>query len=291
VAKTCARIVASTWFDAIVFGVIVGNAVVLGLQTYDSIEAEAGALLDALNDLFLVVFVVELVIRMASYGRRPGDFFKSGWNVFDFVVVGAAFIPGLRQNSTLLRLVRLARVLRVIRILPDLRLLVTAVVRSLPGLASLTVMGVLLVYVYGMIGWLIFGDALPDEYGTIGEAMLTLFLLLSLENLPAMVEEGMQVSDWAVPYYVSFTLIAAFLLLNILIGVVVNSMEEARELEWQRERDDRLTAATATTDGADDRGLGLVDRVHELHRTTQALEHEIRAIERELRSAAGARRS
>jgi voltage-gated sodium channel len=283
VAELCARIVASTWFDAIVFAVIVANAVVLGLGTYDSIEADAGALLDLLNELCLAVFVVELTIRVAAYGRRPQDFFKSGWNVFDFVVVFAAFIPGLRQNSTLLRLVRLARVLRVVRLLPDLRLLVTAVVRSLPGLASLTVMGVLLLYVYGMVGWLIFGDTLPGDFGTLGKAMLTLFLLLSLENLPTLVEEGMKVSDWAVPYYVSFTLVAAFLLLNILIGVVVNSMEEARELEWQREREERLAAASATPGTEDDRRMAVLDRLHDLQQTVSGLEHEIRAIERDLR--------
>jgi voltage-gated sodium channel len=287
VAKACARLVASPWFDAVVFAVILANAVVLGLQTYDDIEAEAGALLDLLNGLCLAVFVVELTIRIGAYGRRPQDFFKSGWNVFDFVVVFAAFIPGLRQNSTLLRLIRLARVLRVIRLLPDLRLLVTAVVRSLPGLASLTVMGVLLLYVYGMVGWLIFGDTLPDDFGTLGKAMLTLFLLLSLENLPAVVEEGMRVSDWAVPYYISFTLVAAFLLLNILIGVVVNSMEEARELEWQREREERLAAAAATPGREDDRRMGVADRLHALHQTVTALEHEIRAIERDLRGPPG----
>jgi voltage-gated sodium channel len=193
VQRTCARIVASAWFDFLIFGVIVANAVVLGLDTYDSIRRDAGGLLNTLNDIFLGVFVVELAIRIGAYGRRPQDFFRSGWNVFDFVVIGAAFLPGLRENSTLLRLVRLARVLRVVRLLPELRLLILAVGRSLPGLASLTVMAVILLYVYGIVGWLVFGDALPDEYGNIGDAMLTLFLLLSLENLPNVVEQGMEV--------------------------------------------------------------------------------------------------
>lgn len=142
--QTCARIVASKWFDLVIFGVIMANAVVLGLDTYDAIDREAGGLLQTLNDVFLGIFVVELAIRIGSYGRRTQDFFKSGWNVFDFVVIGAAFVPGLRENSTLLRLVRLARVLRVVRVLPELRLLIVAVGRSLPGLASLTVMAVVL---------------------------------------------------------------------------------------------------------------------------------------------------
>jgi voltage-gated sodium channel len=284
VQRTCARIVASAWFDFLIFGVIIANAVVLGLDTYDAIRRDAGGLLDTLNDVFLGVFVVELAIRIGAYGRRPQDFFKSGWNVFDFVVIGAAFLPGLRENSTLLRLVRLARVLRVIRLLPELRLLITAVGRSLPGLASLTVMAVILLYVYGIVGWLVFGDALPDEYGNIGDAMLTLFLLLSLENLPSVVERGMEVSDWAVPYYVSFVLIAAFLVLNILIGVVINSLDEARELEWERMQSERREAAADGLDEVDDRRLVLLGHLHELRRAVEALERDLRTAERELAS-------
>ena len=282
--RTCARIVASAWFDFLIFGVIIANAVVLGLDTYDAIRRDAGGLLHTLNDVFLGVFVVELAIRIGAYGRRPQDFFKSGWNVFDFVVIGAAFLPGLRENSTLLRLVRLARVLRVIRLLPELRLLITAVGRSLPGLASLTVMAVILLYVYGIVGWLVFGDALPDEYGNIGDAMLTLFLLLSLENLPSVVEQGMEVSDWAVPYYVSFVLIAAFLVLNILIGVVINSLDEARELEWERMQSERREAAADGLDEVDDRRVVLLGHLHELRRAVEALERDLRTAERELAS-------
>jgi voltage-gated sodium channel len=284
VQRTCARIVASTWFDLFIFGVIVANAVVLGLDTYDAIDEEVGGLLRTLNDVFLGIFVVELAIRIASYGRRPQDFFKSGWNVFDFVVIGAAFVPGVRENSTLLRLVRLARVLRVVRVLPELRLLIVAVGRSLPGLASLTAMAVVLLYVYGMIGWLVFGDALPDDYGNIGDAMLTLFVLLSLENLPTVMEEGIAVSNWAVPYYVSFVLVAAFLVLNILIGVVINSMDEARQLEWERRQAEMRAEAAASLDAADDRRVALLGHLHELRQAVEALERDLLAAERELAS-------
>jgi voltage-gated sodium channel len=284
VQRTCERIVASKWFDLVIFGVIVANAVVLGLDTYESLDREAGGLLLTLNDVFLGIFVVELAIRIGAYGRRPQDFFKSGWNVFDFVVIGAAFVPGLRENSTLLRLVRLARVLRVVRVLPELRLLITAVGRSLPGLASLTVMAVVLLYVYGIVGWLLFGDALPDDYGNIGDAMLTLFVLLSLENLPTVMEQGIEVSDWAVPYYVSFVLIAALLVLNILIGVVINSLEEARELEWERKQAERREAAAASLDVVDDRRMALLAHLHELRKAVEALEHDLLAAERELAS-------
>jgi voltage-gated sodium channel len=280
VSRVCARIADSTTFNVAIFAVIVANAVVLGLETYDSVERDVGGALDVLNDLFLGIFVVELLIRIVGYGKRPQDFFRSGWNVFDFVVIAAAFVPGLRENTTLLRLARLARVIRVVRILPELRLLVVAVGRSLPGVASLGVMGMLLLYVYGMVGWLIFRDDYPADYGDIGDAMLTLFVLLSTENLPDQVENGLAVSDWTILYFVSFVLIAAFLLVNILIGVVINSMEEARQIEWEREQAERREAAEATADEADDRQVAMLDHVHEVRRALEQLERELRGAER-----------
>ena len=131
------RVVESPFFTGFILAVIIANAVVLGLQTYDEIEERHGDTLNLLNAIFLGVFVVELALRIGAYGRRPQDFFRSGWNVFDFVVVGFAFVPGVRESSTLLRIARLLRVVRVVRILPDLRILVTGVIRSLPPLGSM----------------------------------------------------------------------------------------------------------------------------------------------------------
>jgi voltage-gated sodium channel len=287
VSQVCARVADSTSFNIAIFVVIVANAVVLGAETYDSVERDAGGTLNFLNDLFLAIFVVELVIRIVGYGSRPHDFFRNGWNVFDFVVIAAAFVPGLRENTTLLRLARLARVIRIVRILPDLRLLVVAVGRSIPGVASLSVMGVLLLYVYGMVGWLIFRDDYPSDYGSIGDAMLTLFVLLSTENLPNQVDKGLAVSDWTILYFVSFVLIAAFLLLNILIGVVINSMEEARQIEWEREQAEWRERAGTTADLADDRQAAVVGRVHEVRHALEQLERELRGAERPLRGGPG----
>jgi len=278
VSARCARLAESTPFNLFIFAVILANAVVLGLETYDTIVDEAGGLLQALNAVFLGVFVVELAIRIAAHGSRPGDFFRDGWNVFDFVVIGLALAPIGGSNSALLRLARLARVLRVVRILPELRLLVVAVGRSLPGVASLAVMGVLVLFVYGMIGWLAFGDEFPADWGNIGDAMLTLFVLLSLETLPDMIDQGLEVSPWSLVYYVSFVLVASFLLLNILIGVVIDSLDKAREMEFTRSQADRRAAAAATEGEEDDAAVELLQHVHELRSTLESLEREARAV-------------
>jgi len=237
--RHCARIADSSAFNIFIFAVILANAVVLGLETYDGLVRDAGGLLSTLNDLFLAIFVVELCIRLVGFGSRPQDFFKSGWNVFDFVVITASFLPGLRENTTLLRIARLARVLRVVRLLPDLRVLTIAIGRSIPGVMSLAILAVLVVFVYGMVGWTIFDDHAPREYGTISEAMLTLFVTLTLENLPDQIAMGRQLSDWTLVYFISYAMVAAFLIFNILIGVVINSLEEARAIEHARERMDR----------------------------------------------------
>jgi voltage-gated sodium channel len=229
-----AKVVDSRAFSGVVIFTIAVNAVVLGLQTYEGVDERWGSELDLLNAACLAVFIVELAIRIASYWPRPWRFFRDGWNVFDFVVIGAAFVPGIRQNATLLRLARLLRVVRIVRVLPDLRVLLLGVWRSIPPLASIGAVTALILFVYGMVGWILFGDELPEQWGNIGRAMLTLFVMLTLENFPVYMDAAMDVEPWAWVYFVSFVLVAAFIVLNVLIGIVLNSMEEARELDRRR---------------------------------------------------------
>jgi voltage-gated sodium channel len=226
-----ARLVDSPAFTTIVVATIVVNAAVLGLQTYEGVEDRWGGWLFVINGVCLTIFVIELAIRMASYWPRPLTFFRNGWNVFDFIVILAVFVPGIRQNSTLLRLLRLLRVVRIVRVLPDLRVLLLGVWRSVPPLASIGAVTAMILFVYGMVGWIWFGDELPDQWGNIGRAMLTLFVMLTLENFPIYMDAAMEIEPWAWIYFVSFILVAAFIVLNVLIGVVLNSMEEARELD------------------------------------------------------------
>lgn len=219
------------WFDWLTVTVILANAVVLGLQTFPSLDRDYEGFLDLLNELCFSYYVVELAIRITAYGKQPLSFFKNGWNDFDFVIVAVGFVPGLRENATLIRMVRLLRVTRLFRLLPDLRVLVHAVGKSIPGLSSLALASVMLVYVYAMVGWVIFAEGDPKQFGNVGEAMLTMFQVLTLEGLPEFIATGREVSDWAVPFYVSYVLLASFLVFNLFIGIVLNSMEEARAEE------------------------------------------------------------
>ena len=226
-------------FTVVVVATIAVNAVVLGLQTYDGVVDRWGSTLDAVNAACVGVFIVELTIRIASYWPRPWEFFRNGWNVFDFVVVGATFVPGVAENSTLLRLVRLLRVVRIVRVLPDLRVLLIGVWRSVPPLASIAAVTAMILFVYGMVGWVLFADELPEQWGNIGRAMLTLFVMLTLEDFPLYMDQAMDVYPFAWIYFVSFILLAAFIVVNVLIAIVLNSMEEARELERRQAIRDR----------------------------------------------------
>jgi voltage-gated sodium channel len=224
------RVVDSPAFTTAVVVVILANALVLGLQTYPGLERDYGGTLDFLNALFLAFFAVEIGLRVAAYFPRPWRFFYEGWNVFDFVAVGLAFVPGLQRNSTILRLARLARIVRVVHLLPDVRILITAVIRSIPPLGSMAILTTLILFIYGMVGWQLFGEDLPQQWGNIGEAMLTLFVMLTLENFPIYMEQGMEIHPWSWLFFVSFILVAAFVVINVFIGIVLNSLEEAREL-------------------------------------------------------------
>lgn len=276
-ARRCSRIADSRAFDVVIVVAIGVNAVLLCLETYPGLATAVPSLL-WVEWIFRAIFVAEIAIRILTYGSRPQDFFKHGWNVFDFVVIAAVFIPGLHGDSAALRVVRIARVVRLVRFSPGLRTIVVALLRSLPGVGAFLALALVTFYVYGMAGWLIFGERFPEAYGTFGRAVITLFVLLSLENLPDLIEQGLSMSAWTLVYYVSYVLITVNLLLNILIAVIVNSMEEARRLEMTEH-----LATDGDGDGIPDDvdRIMISQRLDDLRATIAELERELRLDRRD----------
>ena len=238
-ARRCSKIADSGIFQGFILVVIVLNAITLGIQTYD-ISAGLESVLSTLDEVFLGIFVAELAIRIAAFGSRPQDFFRDGWNVFDFVVIAAAFTPGLRENATLLRIVRLLRVVRLVTVLPDLRILVRALVRSIPPILSLAVLTLMLMYVYGMVGWILFHEGDPKNWGDLGTAMLSTFTMLTLENWPNLLDAGTAIHPQSWIFFVTYVLLASFLVINILIAIIINSVEQVHQVEREEERAERL---------------------------------------------------
>lgn len=264
-----ARIVDADWFQMVISGVIVANAFVLGAETYLAPDTAGFDVLMRLNEIFYFVFLAELVIRIISYAPKPWNFFRSGWNIFDFIVIGGALVPALREQAGIMRLLRLARIVRLLRFLPDARVLMGTLAKALPSVFSMIVLVILLVFVYGMIGVTLFGEALPNEWGNIGTAMLTLFVVLTLENFPVYLQQAQEVSPFAIVFFISYVLIAAFVVLNLVLGIVVGAMDEAREEERQRLRAEEH-----------DEHDSLVDLIRGVRTQLDAMEREIEALSR-----------
>ena len=286
ISSHCARLVASKNFQLTIFSVIVLNAIVLGLGTYDSLEQDWGDTLFLLNEICLGIFIVEILIRITAYGKRPQQYFTDGWNVFDFVVVFAVFIPGVRENALLLRLVRLLRIVRVISVLPDLRVLISGMGRAMRPIGSMAAMTVLFLFVYGMIGVQIFGEELPDRWGNIGSAMLTLFTILTLEGWNSELFAAQEVTQYAWIFMVSFVLIASFLVINILIAVIITSVEEARDAEKAEEILDRLDQRMLEGSG-EDPVADLIEKVGDMKRGLEVIEGELSALDLRRRRGPG----
>jgi len=247
IERSCGRIVDARWFNPFIVGVIALNAVVIGLETYPAINDPYGNALTIANEVFLGIFILELLLRFGAYATHPADFFKSGWHIFDIIVVGAVFIPGVASNAQLLRLVRLLRVVRVVSVLPDLRVIMSGLWRSVLPIASLFLLIIFVLYVFGILGWMLFGDVLPAAWGDIGVAMITLFQVLTLEGWNTVAAEAVgATSPWAWIYFIVFVLLAVFIFFNMLIGIMVNSLEEARSRHHKEQTaSDRLTMTSA----------------------------------------------
>ncbi|WP_430787556.1 ion transporter [Actinoplanes sp. G11-F43] len=230
VTARCLTMVGAPWFSIAGFTVILVNAMCLGLETY-SWAAAVGPYLKLVEHLCIAGFVCELLIRFGASLDRPSAFFRDGWNIFDMAIILAPLLPGIRENVTLLRLLRLARIVRAFRLFPSLRIILIGLRRSLPGLGSFLLITVLVIYGYAMLGWMLFGRAEPDRYGTVGQAMLSLFLLLSLDGITDTLVAGREITPWAVPYYVSYMVAACYLLTNLLVGVVLTALQEAHDAE------------------------------------------------------------
>lgn len=229
------RLSVSDTFGNVVVGLIVFNALLLGLGTFDSVQSAAGGLLDLLDRTLLAIFTAELLVRLAAVGFRPWRFLNRGWNVFDVVAVAASYLPGVGGNATALRLIRLLRVARLLSVVPDVGVLLDGIRRALRPAAGLVLLCGLLVYLYGIVGWSLFGAEDPERWGNIGEACLTLFTLLTLEAWSDILGDARAISPWAVAYVLSFILVGTFVVLNLLVGVVITSLDEAHQ---SKRRDD-----------------------------------------------------
>ncbi len=215
------RFVLSKPVQNTVIVVILINAAVLGIETISGLGAEALHILHLLDTACLVIFVVEIGLKLYGQGLR---FFRDAWNVFDFIVVGIALVPGT-NGLAVLRALRVLRVLRLISVVPALRRVVDALVRALPGIASIAVLLLVIFYVGAVMATTLFGEQFPELFGSLGASLFSLFQVTTLDSWSLLVREVSATVPWAPAFFIPFVLISALTVLNLFIAVIVDAMQ------------------------------------------------------------------
>lgn len=215
-------------FQNTILAVIVFNAVLLGLETAPGVMSRAGSLILALDKLCLAIFVAELSIKI--YVQRL-SFFRSGWNLFDFVIVGIALVPNA-QGISVLRALRILRLLRVISVAPALRRVVEGLINALPGMGSVFLLMGLIFYIGAVMATKLFGATFPEWFGSLGRSAYSLFQIMTLESWSmGIVRPVMAVYPYAWAFFVPFILVTTFAVVNLVVGLIVNSMQDAHHEE------------------------------------------------------------
>ena len=229
------QFVAAPAFQRSMVAVILFAGVLAGLETSQSLMAAHGPLLQRLNLLVLVVFVAEMALKLAAHGSRPWLFFRDGWNVFDFGIVALCCLPMDSQFAAVLRLARGLRLLRLVTALPRLQLLVGALLKSLGAMGYVTLLLALMFYIYGVAGVHLFGSHDARHFGSLSAALVSLFRMITLDNWSDIFDAARAaVPLWAALYFVSFILLGTMIMLNLFIGIIMNSMSEMHaEIEEQ----------------------------------------------------------
>ena len=201
--------------------IIVLNAIILGLQTSPAVVTRCGALLHWLDMAALVIFIVELAAKFIALGRR---FFRDGWNIFDFLVVAVALLPNAGALSVL-RSLRVWRVRRLINRMPQLRRIADAILQAVPGIGAIAGLMGILFYVGAVMSTTLFGERFPEWFGSLGKSLYTLFQVMTLESWSmGIVRPVMEAYPNAWLFFVPFILVSAFVMLNLFVAVIVDTM-------------------------------------------------------------------
>ncbi len=249
------KIAESTWFQTFIILVILAAGVIVGIQTYEIggfLNHSWIPTLELLDVIILVIFTIEVVVKLFAEGTKPWNYFKDGWNIFDFSIVAVALyaiMPGVEINASFIAVLRLARIFRVFKLvtaIPKLQLLVGALIKSIPSMGYVGILLSILFYIYATMSVFFFGANDPLHFGTLGRAMLSLFRIVTLEDWTDIMYNNMfgcaqyanidgcsgavyeDVNWMAAFFFVSFVLIGTMIVLNLFIGVIMNSMDEAK---------------------------------------------------------------
>jgi len=282
-----ARIADDRRFQNLILGFILLAGILAGVETSRTVMAAAGDVLHVVDKIVLAVFVVELLIKLGAVGWNPRAFFRDPWNLFDFVIVAVAFLPLEGSSVAVLRVARLLRFLRLIRAVPRLQVLVGALLKSIPSMGYVALLLAVLFYVYGILGVGFFGANDPFRFHDLPTAMLTLFgcatgegwvdvMYVQMYGCASYGYDGMEAlctASTAHPvlgaaFFVSFMMVGAMVTLNLLVGVIMNGMEETAKENAELDATERGSHLT------------LEGEIETLREELQALTHRLASVQR-----------
>jgi voltage-gated sodium channel len=211
--------------ERVLAGLIILNALVLGLETSPALMKNYGWLLEPLDHILLGIFVAEVLTRLAVTGR---GFFRDPWNVFDFIVITLALMPQTGPLSVL-RALRVLRVLRLVSAVPTLRRVVAGLIGSLPGIGAIALLLSLVYYVYAVMATNLFGPDHPEEFGNLGRSAYSLFTVMTLEGWNDLAARVMKTHPYAWLFFIPYILTTTFTVLNLFIAIIVNAMQTEAE--------------------------------------------------------------
>jgi voltage-gated sodium channel len=232
-------LVESRAFSTAITAVIIINAITLGLETSPRAMAAIGPWLYAIDTVALWIFTLELGLKLAAWRTR---FFRDGWNLFDLAIVAIAWLPAAGPLAVL-RALRIMRILRLISIVPQMRTVVGALFRALPGMGSIVAVLLLVYYVAAVMATKLFGAAFPELFGSIGASMFSLFQVMTLESWSmGIVRPVMDVHPQAWLFFVPFIVVTSFTVLNLFIALIVNSMQTLQSRSQENMRAEAVVA-------------------------------------------------
>ncbi|MBF0167000.1 MAG: ion transporter [Alphaproteobacteria bacterium] len=220
------KIVDNKTFQWFIIGVILVNAAILGLMTME-LTPETQHLLEVLDNTCLVIFCIEIAMKLLV---RRLDFFKDGWNVFDLIVVGIALAPATGELSVL-RALRVLRLMRLASAIPSMRRVINGMFAAIPGGASVAAVLFVMYYVAAIMGTNFFGKTVPAHFGDLGTTFFTLFKMMTLEGWPDIASDVLEYHPRAWIFFVIFIVFTTFTTLNLLFGIIVDAMEQAKEAD------------------------------------------------------------
>ena len=225
-------LVKSRPFQWAILGVIFLNSILFGLQTSQPIMAKYGRLLGTLDQICLSVFVIELALKLIVYNWR---FPRDPWNVFDFLIVAVSLAPDMGMFSSL-RLFRVLRIFKLVSGMRHMRIIISAILRSLPGVSWASMLLLLVYYVYGIIGTNLFGAVFPEWFGSLGKSVYSLFQIMTLESWSMGIARPV-IAEFpcAWVFFVTYILLSSFIVMNIVVGIVLNSIGDSFKKEDSEE--------------------------------------------------------